>query len=474
MAPATQRLRLKRAHQPKVLWSPNPAVVYFCGFAAHSLLYFFHLYDSTVNTVINAKDGLLREAVITLSLSELQPHFDKAYAATQAEAHVDGFRKGKVPMNIIKARFGKAIEQDALGDIADEVFRSVMKEHNLDVAGVPMIRSMERTDDKGCEFVIEFEVFPEFTVREYHEIEIEKPLRVIDDADVEAELRNVLLRTSTLEDAEQVTDTMHVVKLKFSELDPETSAPLLGGKEREVFLDDDRTDPILRNDTLNLRRGDSFAYTESHAAGEHGEQAHNHKYNVTVVEIKKVVLPELTADYIGQITGGAITTEEALREDIKKSLQKYWDKEVSESLRDQVVDKFIAAHDFEIPKTLVAMTCSDMIEEVKKKNPDDQYLKRAKREELYETFLPNAEQSVRWQLIAEQIIKTESLDVDESSIQTTADSLGVDKEVVRVALEKNPQLRSRMLTDRLFDFLFERILTTEVPYLEMMEKNQGE
>jgi FKBP-type peptidyl-prolyl cis-trans isomerase (trigger factor) len=115
-----------------------------------------------------------------------------------------------------------------------------------------------------------------------------------------------------------------------------------------------------------------------------------------------------------------------------------------------------------------------MIEEVKKKNPDDQYLKRAKREELYETFLPNAEQSVRWQLIAEQIIKTESLDVDESSIQTTADSLGVDKEVVRVALEKNPQLRSRMLTDRLFDFLFERILTTEVPYLEMMEKNQGE
>lgn len=427
-----------------------------------------------MNTAINTKEGLLREAVLTLSLSELQPHFDKAYAATQAEAHVDGFRKGKVPMNIIKARFGKAIEQDALGDIADEMFRTAIKEQGLDVAGVPMIRSMERTEDKGCEFVIEFEVFPEFTVREYHEIEIEKPVRVIDDADVEAELRNVMLRTSTLEDAEQVSDTMHVVKLKFSEIDPETQAPLLGGKEREIFLDDDRTDPILRNDTLNLRRGESFSYTESHAAGEHGEHAHTHNYHVTLTEIKKVVLPELTAEYIGQITGGAITTEEDLREDIKKSLQRYWDKEVAESLRDQVVDKFIAAHEFDIPKTLVAMTCSDMIEEVKKKNPEDPYLKRAKREELYETFLPNAEQSVRWQLIAEQIIKNEKLEVDDASIQRTAESLGVDMEVVRVALEKNAQLQGRMLTDRLFDFLFERILTTEVPYLDMMENTDGQ
>lgn len=427
-----------------------------------------------MNTAINSKEGLLREAVLTLSLSELQPHFDKAYAATQAEAHVDGFRKGKVPMNIIKSRFGKAIEQDALGDIADEMFRTAIKEQGLDVAGVPMIRSMERTEDKGCEFVIEFEVFPEFTVREYHEIEIEKPVRVIDDADVEAELRNVMLRTSTLEDAEQVTDTMHVVKLKFSEIDPETQAPLLGGKEREIFLDDDRTDPILRNDTLNLRRGESFSYTESHAAGEHGEHAHTHNYHVTLTEIKKVVLPELTAEYIGQITGGAISTEEDLREDIKKSLQRYWDKEVAESLRDQVVDKFIASHEFDIPKTLVAMTCSDMIEEVKKKNPEDPYLKRAKREELYETFLPNAEQSVRWQLIAEQIIKNEKLEVDDAAIQRTAESLGVDMEVVRVALEKNAQLQGRMLTDRLFEFLFERILTTEVPYLDMMENTDGQ
>ena len=68
-------------------------------------------------------------------------------------------------------------------------------------------------------------------------------------------------------------------------------------------------------------------------------------------------------------------------------------------------------------------------------------------------------------------MKSEKLEVDESSIQSTADSLGVDKEIVRAALDKNDQLRSRMLTDRLFDFLFERVLTTETPYQDMMDRN---
>ncbi len=426
-----------------------------------------------MNTTVNVLEGLRREMVITLSFDELQPHFQKAYNAMQAEAQIDGFRKGKVPMNIIKSRFGKAIENDALGDIADETFRSSVTEQDLEVAGVPMLRESKRTDDKGAHFVIEYEVYPSFSLREYHEIEIEKPTRDINDDDVERELHNILLRTSTLESAESVADTNHVVKLKFSELDHETGTPLLGGKEREIFLEGENIDPILRNDCLNLKRGDSFRYTEHHAAGEHGDHAHAHEFQVSVVDIQRVVLPELTKEYIEQITGGAFGTEEELRADIKKSLQNYWDREVKESLRDQLVDKMIAAHDFDVPKSLVALTAQDMIEEVKRKNPEDAYLKRAKAEDLFEDFLPNAEQSVRWQLIAERIIKSESLSVEEENLDQLAASMGVEKEMIRVALEKNKQLEGRLLTDRLFDFLFERVLTSEVPYEELMLRQQN-
>ncbi len=422
-----------------------------------------------MNTVINPKEGLTREMHITMSLDELQPHFEKALQTAQADAQIDGFRKGKVPMNIIKARFAKAIERDALGDIADESFQAAVKEQALEVAGVPMLRDMKRTDDQGAEFFVEFEVYPEFSVREYHEIEIEKPMRQISDDDVEEELKNILLRTSKLEPADSVSDTMHVVKLKFSELDAATNTPLLGGKERDIFLEGDNVDPILRNDVLNTKRGDSFRYTETHRAGEHGEHEHTHNWHVSVVDIQKVVLPELNSEYIGQISGGTFSTEEELRADIKQSLQRYWEKEVADALRDQLVDKMIQAHEFDVPKTLVAMTASEMIDEVKKKNPEDQYLKRAKKEDLYEQFLPNAEQSVRWQLIAEQIIKNEKLEVEESNLDEMAASLGVEKEVIRVALEKNPQLRGRMLTDRLFQFLFERVITNEVPYESMLE-----
>jgi len=425
-----------------------------------------------VNVSISEKEGLKREVEITLSLEDLQPHFQKAFQEAQADAQIEGFRKGKVPMNVIKARFGKSIERDALGDIADESFRKAVEEHNLEVAGAPMLMDMKRTDNSGAYLKIGYEVYPDITLREYHEIEIEKPTREISDEDVDKELANIMLRTSKLEPAEQVTDTMHVVKLKFSDIDTATGMPLLGGKERELFLDNDEVDTILRNDVLNLKKGDSFRYTEEHAAGEHGDQAHTHDYHVTVTDIQKVVTSELNQEYIQQISSGVLNTEEELRADIKRSLQQYWDKEVSEALRDQLISKFIQTHEFDVPESLVAMTASDMIEDAKKRHPDDQYLKRAKNEELFEMFISPAEQSVRWQLIASEIVDKEDITIGEEDLDKVAAQIGLEKEQVRVAVEKNPQLRNRMTNDRLFDFLMTRVVITERPYDEMLDDVQ--
>lgn len=423
-----------------------------------------------MNVNISEQEGLKREIEITLSLEELQPHFDKAFQAAQQEAQIEGFRKGKVPMNVIKARFGKSIERDALGDIADESFRKAVEENNLEVAGAPMLVEMKRTDDGGGFFKIAYEVYPTITLREYHEIEIEKSTREISDDDVEKELENIRLRTSKLEPAEQVTDTMHVVKLKFSDIDASTGMPLLGGKEREVFLESEETDAILRNDVLNLKKGDSFRYTEEHAAGEHGDHAHTHDYHVTVTDIQKVVKSELNQEYIQQISSGVLNTEEELRADIKRSLQQYWDKEVSEALRDQVITKFIQLHEFDIPESLVVLTAQDMIEDAKKRHPDDQYLKRAKNEELFNMFMAPAEQSVRWQLIASEIVAKEEITIGEEDLDKVASQIGIEKEQVRVAVEKNPQLRNRMTNDRLFDFLMSRIVVTERPYDDMLDE----
>lgn len=427
-----------------------------------------------MQTNIKELDGLKREIEITLTLEELQPHFEKALIEAQKDAQLDGFRKGKVPMNIIKARFGKALERDALGDIANESFQEAIKANELDVAGYPSLNDMKRTEDGGAFFAIQYEVYPTLELKEYHEVEVQKPLRPITEEDVDSEVKRLLLGYAALEPAEQVVDTMHVVKAKFSEMDKETGMPLLGGKDQELFLENPEMDVILRNDLMNLKVGDSFTYTQEHAAGEHGEHAHTHTFHVTVNEINKVVPPELSNEFVERITQNQLHTTEELRDDLRKQMEAQWNREVEEAMRNQLISKFIEIHPMDVPSTLVAITAQDMVEGAKKENENNPAFKRAKNEDLFKMYLPVADQTVRWQMISGEIVKKENLEVGEEDFSKLAEGLGIDVEQVKLAVQNNDQIRGRMMADRLFSFLFERVTVTEVSYDEFGMANANE
>jgi trigger factor len=427
-----------------------------------------------VQTTINTIGGLRRSIEITLSHDELAPHFERAYTEFQRELQLEGFRKGKVPIDIIKQRYGDQIERDALGDVASDAFRTAATEQSLDVVGTPVLVEMNRTAERGARFVIEFDVMPEIALRPYEEIEIVKPVRQISDADVEEELYNLQLRSAQLEPAEQITDSMYVVKLKFAPVDPETNAPLLGGKEQEFFLDDERMDPLLRTELINLRTGDTFVYRTEHAAGEHGNEPHTHVYHVTVQQIQRVVLPELDEEFVSKLTGGRLRNENELREDIRRALEEHWEKEIASYLRERLVDAMVELHDFPVPESLVRAMAEEFATDALERNKDDKRLASIPRQQLVEYFLPQAEQSVRWQLIADTVLRTENLTIGSQQLEQLAARYGVDVAQLKMALEQNPSLRNRLLTDALFDFLFQRVRIVERPYDELMAEMGGE
>lgn len=427
-----------------------------------------------MQTTIDQVGGLRRRVKITVSYDELLPHFERAYGDVQQNLQLEGFRKGKVPLDIIKARYGDQIERDTLGDVASDAFRTAAREHALDVVGTPVLVEMDRTAERGARFVIECEVMPEITLVPYETIEVVKPVRTISESDIDEELYNLQLRSARLEPAEQITDSMYVVKLAFAPIDPQTGAPLVGGKEQEFFLDDERMDPLLRSELINLRIGDSFLYRTEHAADAQSDQPHQHAYHVTVREIKKVVLPTLDEEFISTLTGGRITSEEQLRQDIGRSLQEYWDKEIAEYLRERVVDALVEVHDFEVPDGFVRAMAEELADSTLERNKEDKRLSQIPREQLIEYFLPQAEQAARWQLIADTILRTENIELGQERLQALAERYGVDVPQLQMALDQNPGLRNRLLTDALFDFLLSRIRVVERPYEELADAAEGE
>lgn len=105
------------------------------------------------------------------------------------------------------------------------------------------------------------------------------------------------------------------------------------------------------------------------------------------------------------------------------------------------------------------------------RNKDDKRLQQISREQLVEYFLPQAEQTVRWQLIADTILRTENITITEERLAALAGRYGVDVPQLRMAIEQNASLRNRLLTDALFDFLLSRVRIVERPYDELVDSS---
>ncbi|RPI67415.1 MAG: trigger factor family protein, partial [Ignavibacteriae bacterium] len=123
---------------------------------------------------ITAPDGTRRTVTIELTKDELKPHYDEAYQRAQTSITLPGFRKGKVPVNIIKQRLGREIENEALETIADSEFRKYAKSEQLKVVGNPALTDVRKSQD-GVGFTIEFEVMPEFELGNYRDLNVNRP-----------------------------------------------------------------------------------------------------------------------------------------------------------------------------------------------------------------------------------------------------------------------------------------------------------
>ena len=93
-------------------------------------------------SITNLSD-VQQEADIQLTQDDIQPKFERAYEKYRPKAEIKGFRKGKVPMPMIKQLYGEAIEQDALDDIASDFYRKAMEEKNIHPVGQPTIVDMD-------------------------------------------------------------------------------------------------------------------------------------------------------------------------------------------------------------------------------------------------------------------------------------------------------------------------------------------
>jgi len=381
--------------------------------------------------------------------------FEQAYEKYRPKVELKGFRKGKVPMPMIRQLYGEAIERDALDDIASDFYRKAMEEKGLQPVGQPTMVDMDFKRGDHFHFKIKYEVKPPIALGTYRGIAVEKPVHIVTDAEVEGEIAKIRRANSAAAEAERVTDTGYIVTADVQELD-ESGAPLIGKKTPGARFD-------LSDETLATEICQALAAAapgETYNAkfeSQHGDHTHTVNIALAVTKVEKVTLPPLDEELVKKITGGKVDTVDQFRKNLRADIERYWEDESNSRVNDNIARALVDAHPFTVPDAIVNGLIDSYVDDVRNRSRDRKLPKGFDEQKFREENRASAVWQARWILLREKIAEQEKITVSGAEIEALAEreagKIGIAKERLLQYYRKSSGAEDRLLSDKIMAFL---------------------
>ena len=417
----------------------------------------------SVESAINNLSEVEKEIRIKVTAGELHPHFEKAYRRFQPKLQLKGFRKGKVPLDIVKKMYAEQIEYDSLDVIATEIYRDIAKEKSIQPVGEPVLTDIDYKRGDSLEFKVKYEILPEIDVKGYKGITVEKPIHAVTEKEIEDEILRIRRSNATTEEAQSVDSDEYVVTADVQELD-DTGFPIIGkrSEHQRYYLGDENLDPEFRS---ALRSATTGSPVRIKYESRHGDHTHPINVQATATKIEKVILPDVTDEFVKKVTKEKTGTVSEFMQNLRNDIENYWKDRTERRLADAIASEIIRKHDFAVPETLVISIINRQIEDLKTRFPKKQLPADFDENKYREEMRPSAIWQAKWFLIRERIIEKEGIDVDEAALANLAEEkskqTGIEKEKLLEFFKNSEETRRQLLSDKLITFLKSKAKITE-------------
>lgn len=411
-----------------------------------------------METKVTQKNQSEKSFEFVLTYDEIKNDLENAIKREAKKIQIDGFRKGKVPVSLVKKRFGYTIELDECENIANKVYKKYVQENNIQGLSTPVLTDLKYDPEKELKFVVDLEVMPELENLVYKGLDVEKVVMPVTDEMVEAEIKNISQSNTKIEDADVVEGNDFYLTVEMIKADDENAKPIT----IPLMLDQLNHNDNLKNLCQGKKVGDTFVFeyetksTHDKEDGTKEEVDIQYKFNVTVKEIKKLIKPTFDEEFVKKITNGKLSSLEELKKDIKEQLTIIYNNQAEQATEDNIIRAIVEKNPFEYPKRY-ADEILEML--VKQDEENAKYYGQRFNEEQSKTINKNlSELYAKWFILREHIIKAENLTVTDEEIEQKAKEYS---EKYTVALDKAKELfnddkrKDKLLSDKLFNFLKE-------------------
>lgn len=432
---------------------------------------------------VETTSGLERRLTVGIPAEQVDQEVNKRLQEAAKTVRINGFRQGKVPMSVIKKRFGAGVRQEVLGDAVNRSYFEAVTQEKLRPAGQPSIEPKQIEAGKDIEFVATIEVYPEFELQGVDGLEVEKLSADITDSDVDEMIETLRKSQAKWVESEEASVDGNRVVIDFT--GTKDGEPFEGGaaQNQNLVLGSGQMIPGFESGLVGLKAGEektlALTFPEDYQSEELKGAAV--EFAVTVKKVELQELPEVNDEFFklfGVTEGG----EEQFRKEVKENMENEKDKAAKSSVKAQIFDALVAANDIEIPKTLVVSE----IDALRKQNAQ-QYGQLSEKLDL-STIFPDsmfeeqAKRRTHLGLLVASVVSTQELKADKDRVKAMIESLASTYEDPQSVVNyyfSNEQLlngvEAAVLEEQVVEKLLESAKVSEktVSYKDLIGKQQA-
>ncbi|WP_407304453.1 trigger factor [Acinetobacter sp.] len=434
-----------------------------------------------------AVSGVARRLNVSVPTSRVNEQFEARLKRTAKTVKINGFRPGKVPLNVVRREYGAGIYQEVVNDvIRDTVFEAIQQE-KINAVGMPNIDKVENKED-ALVYEATVEVYPEVEVKAFDALEVERKTTEVNDKDVDQMIENLQKQRQTWAETKGMAKKDMQVTFDFEgTVDGEKFE---GGtaEDFKLVLGSGRMIPGFEDGIVGMKKGEEkvidVTFPEDYQAENLAGKAAQFKITVKLVEKPK--LPEIDAEFL-KIFG--LTEEEGV-EKLKADVRKNMDREVKNGLRNQVkaatFDALVAANEVEVPESMLAQEIDRQRQQMIQQFTQQFGAQGAQAFDSSmlpdDLFKEQAQKAVKLGVLVSKVLADAKIEVDPARVEAYIDDMASSYEDPTEVIEyfkndkqQRAQIEAVVLEDQIVDHILASAKVTDkaVSYEELLKEQQA-
>ncbi len=418
--------------------------------------------------------GAVRKKLsVTVPSEEVDREFQKVYRDIQKKAVMPGFRRGHVPMKVIRQMYAQDVKNDVAQEVVSRAYHEAIKKAELDPVCNPEIKDLNIAEGQALTFSAEFEVKPHIDLPEYKGVNVDVPVEEVTGEDVAKVLEDLRHKVAAVN---SVAEERALQEGDIAVIDFEGTCegkPIPGGSGAEFPLEvgsktfipgfEDALMGLRVKEEKNFVLDLPADYRQQDLAGKEG------RFRVTLKAIKERVLPALDDEFARDV--GEYRDLEELRAKVRENLTAVRRREARARMKQKAVDRLVESVNFDLPSSLLEIEEGTVMRDFARRlalrgeTPEDARTQmEAVRGDIKQVAAKNVKVSlILGEIAAREGIKIEKADL-EAALKEMADRYKKPVAELRREMIKNGTMESLvqvLLEEKVLDFLVDNGENTE-------------